>query len=457
MTNRRELLKMLSATGAVGLGSGLSMLSLDSSSASSAAYKALVVIHLNGGNDGNDLLVPTDSAYTDYQKSRPSIALRKDDLVNLSSQFFGHTMGLNRAMSSLVPLFNQRKLGFIANAGPLIKPTTAIEVLNGTASLPPFLYSHPEQTHLVLGWMGDQDPSGWGGRAIEAMSGNRPMKAPLISIESGASTLVLGQRSRILNAESNFSRNLGHANLADKNSEWTQIMESLTRLQSSTHVESEYARTFRANFLDSVELVKAESTTTNPAGNFENNDLARRLRFAARVMPFYKAAGASSQIYAVEWGQFDTHSNQRNSNDQSGRMNQDSQLAQLANALVAFDQAINAAGLGDQVAVLVTSEFGRTLDPAAGNGSDHAWGSHWLVMGNAVQGGQLYGNAFPRLILGGPDDAHNQKRGYWVPQLSSDQVAADMLLWLGLPVSQLTTVMPNLKNFAKKTVGYING
>jgi uncharacterized protein (DUF1501 family) len=245
--------------------------------------------------------------------------------------------------------------------------------------------------------------------------------------------------------------------LANKNSEWTQIMESLTRLQSATHVESEYARTFRANFLDSVELVKAESTTTNPSGNFENNDLARRLRFAARVMPFYKASGASSQIYAIEWGQFDTHSNQRNSNDQSGRMNQDSQLVQLANALVAFDQAINAAGLGDQVAVLVTSEFGRTLDPAAGNGSDHAWGNHWMVMGNAVQGGKLYGNAFPRLILGGPDDAHNQKRGYWVPQLSSDQVAADMLLWLGLPVSQLTNVMPNLKNFAKKTVGYING
>lgn len=457
MTSRRTLLKMLSATGAVGLGSGLSMLSLDSSSASSAGFKALVVIHLNGGNDGNDLLVPTDGAYSDYQKSRPSIALRKDDLAILSNQFFDHTIGLNKAMSALLPLYNQRKLGFIANAGPLIKPTTTSEVLNGTASLPPFLYSHPEQTHTVLGWMGDQDPSGWGGRAIEAMSSKSPLKAPLISIDSGASTLVLGQRSRILNADSNFSRYLGHANLADKNSEWTRIMESLTRLQSSTHVESEYARTFRANFLDSVELVKAESTTTDPSGNFENNDLARRLRFAARVMPFYKSAGATSQIYAVEWGQFDTHSNQRNSNDQSGRMNQDSQLSQLANALVAFDQAINAAGLGDQVAVLVTSEFGRTLDPAAGNGSDHAWGSHWIVMGNAVQGGSLYGNSFPRLILGGQDDANNQKRGYWVPQFSSDQVAADMLVWLGLPADQLITVMPNLKNFAKKTVGYING
>jgi hypothetical protein len=55
------------------------------------------------------------------------------------------------------------------------------------------------------------------------------------------------------------------------------------------------------------------------------------------------------------------------------------------------------------------------------------------------------------------DDAHNQKRGYWVPQFSSDQVAADLLMWLGLPADQLTKVMPNLVNFSKKSVGFMNG
>jgi hypothetical protein len=61
------------------------------------------------------------------------------------------------------------------------------------------------------------------------------------------------------------------------------------------------------------------------------------------------------------------------------------------------------------------------------------------------------------LVLGGVDDAHNQKRGYWVPQFSSDQVAADLLMWLGLPADQLTKVMPNLVNFSKKSVGFMNG
>jgi len=77
-------------------------------------------------------------------------------------------------------------------------------------------------------------------------------------------------------------------------------------------------------------------------------------------------------------------------------------------------------------------------------------------MGNAIKGGQMYGSKFPSLVLGGVDDAHPQKRGYWVPQISSDQVAADFLTWLGLPASSLTSVMPNLSNFSNKTVGFMN-
>jgi len=458
MMNRRNLLKYLSAAGTVGVGTGLGMMSLNSQSTSMGPYKALVVIHLNGGNDANDMLVPMDGAYSDYQKSRPSIALPKNNLLFLSNQYFGHTLGINNAMAPLLPLYNSGKLGFIANAGALVKPTTTSQVLNGTATLPPFLYSHPEQTQFVQGWLGDEDPSGWGGRAIEAIAGSTRLKAPLVSVDSGAQTLVLGQKSRILTAQSQFSSHMGPANLTDRTNNWTQIMESMTRLQSPIDVESEYARTFRSVFMDSAELAAAEKVTQEPSGNFEDNELARRLRFTARIMPFYRSAGATSQIYSIDWGQFDTHANQRNSSDPgSNVMGQDAQLAQLAKALVAFDQSLQTAGLGNQVAVLVTSEFGRTLDPAAGFGSDHAWGSHWMVMGNMVGGNRIYGNKFPRLILGGVDDAHDGRRGYWVPQLSSDQVAADLLLWLGLPRERLTQVMPNLVNFTQKTVGYMNG
>jgi uncharacterized protein (DUF1501 family) len=457
MNARRDFLKKISMAAGAGVGVGAGLYSLNSFSAGLAGFKALVVIHLSGGNDANDMIVPMDSAYSDYTKSRPSIAVSKASLSQLSGTHLGHTMGLNTAMSTLLTSFNSGRLAFVVNAGALVKPTTASEVLSGKATLPPFLYSHPEQSQYLQGWMGDEDPSGWAGRAMEALGGNSAFKAPLISVRTSNNTLVLGQKSRVVNADTGNSRYLGSADLTDPNNRWTQILESLTRLQSPTAVEAEYARTFRGAFLDTRELAIASRSATEPAATFKDTEIGRRMRFFAQTLPFYKASGSTRQVYFTEWGQFDTHANQRNTNNTSGKEDQDTQLMQLADAMSAFDQAMVAAGMSNEVAVFVTSEFNRTLDPAAGNGSDHAWGSHWMVMGGRVNGAKMYGDKFPSLVLGGVDDAHNGKRGYWVPQYSSDQVAADLLMWLGLPESKLTEVMPNLKNFTKKNVGFMNG
>lgn len=457
MNARRDFLKKLSMAAGAGVGLGAGLYSMQSFSAGLTGYKALIVIHLSGGNDANDMLVPMDGSYADYIKSRPDIAVKKADLTQLSGSHLGHTMGLNSAMSPLASVFNSGRLAFVVNAGALVKPTTVSEVLNGKATLPPFLYSHPEQSQFLQGWMGDEDPSGWGGRAIEAMGGSAALKAPLISLQTSNNTLVLGQKSRMVNAYTGNSRYFGSADLTDPNNRWTQILESMSRLQSNTTVEAEFARTFRGAFLDTRELAIASRSAVEPAATFKDNEIGRRMRFFAQTLPYYKSTGATRQVYFTEWGSFDTHANQRNTNNTSGNEDQDTQLNQLADALVAFDQAISAAGMSNEVAVFVTSEFNRTLDQAAGNGSDHAWGSHWMVMGGRVNGAKMYGDKFPSLILGGADDAHDGKRGYWVPQFSSDQVAADLLMWLGLPENQLTEVMPNLKNFAKKNVGFMNG
>ncbi len=450
--DRRTFVNRLLVAGGL---SGASALTFNASMAASSnlsGYKALVCIHLNGGCDGNDVIVPTDSAHADYIKSRPNVGLKKDALTPLSGSFLGHTMGLNPALKSLVPLFNTGKLGAIVNVGPLVKPTTAQEVLAGTAKLPPFLYSHPEQTALVNGWMGDQDPSGWGGRAMEAMDPVAAFKSPLISVNNNQSTLVLGQRSKIITASSYPSTNIGRANLLDPKNQWTQIMDSLSRFQSPNQVSAEYARTFKGIFADAQELALAAQKVPEPSG-FGAAGISRQLAMVSRLVSYYKTTGATRQIFSLQWGSFDTHTNQRGVNDLP--LGQDTQLSDLAEALVSFQAALEKTGLSNDVALLVTSEFGRTLDEASGLGSDHAWGNHWLVMGNTVKGGQMYGAKFPSLVLGGVDDAHPQKRGYWVPQISNDQVAADLLTWLGLPSTSLTTVLPNLNNFSNKTVGFM--
>jgi uncharacterized protein (DUF1501 family) len=418
----------------------------------------LVVVFLNGGNDGNDVLVPTDAAYDDYAKARPSIAIKKDALKAFSSKQLGHSLALNPAMSALMPLYNSGKLAFLTNVGPLIEPTTVSDVLNNRAKIPPFLFSHPEQVSTVQGWMGDEDQSGWGGRALEVLGSGSPLKAPLVSVDNGGQTLVRGRRSRILSGDSWGQRNLGWANLTDKNNEWTQIVESISRLQSPNKLQAEHSKAFRGVFTDASELALGFEKTPVPKGNFANNSsIARQLKFTAQATHFYKMAGASRQIYAIQWGGFDTHVNQRSDDPNSTTISQDTQLSELSAALVAFQDSLEANGMSKEVTVLVTSEFGRTLDPAAGLGSDHAWGSHWWVIGGDVKGAQIYGNKFPSLVLGGVDDGDPGKRGYWVPQYSSDQVAGDLLQWLGLPSSRFVDVMPRLANFTKKTVGFMNG
>ena len=455
---RREFLQRALAGGSLALGAGMTVTDVAHSQSSSSGYKAVVVVFLNGGNDGNDVLVPTDGAYNDYQNARPNLALPKSGLSAFTGSHLGHAMGLNSALSPLMTLFDRKRLAFLVNAGALVAPTSVDDVLAGRARLPPFLYSHPEQTQYVMGWMGDEDQSGWGGRGIEAMPDYATLKSALLAVDGQGATLVTGQKARLVTANSRFSARMGEARLTSPTDDWTRVVESITRLQSDNAVQAEYARTFRSLFLDATEMARADEVTPQPAGQFSAGELGQRLSFVARAMNYFRSAGASRQIYSVQWGSFDTHTNQRESTaSTNGPASQDSQLAELASNLVALDDSIRAAGMDNEVVVLVASEFGRTLDPAAGNGSDHAWGNHWWVMGGPVSGGQLLGSTFPSLMLKGKDDADPGGRGYWVPQISSDQVAAELLTWLGLPSSRLVQVLPNLTNFSQQRVGFIHG
>ena len=73
MNARRDFLKKISMAAGAGVGVGAGLYSLDSFSAGLTGFKALVVIHLGGGNDANDMIVPMDGAYSDYTKSRQTI------------------------------------------------------------------------------------------------------------------------------------------------------------------------------------------------------------------------------------------------------------------------------------------------------------------------------------------------------------------------------------------------
>jgi len=119
-------------------------------------------------------------------------------------------------------------------------------------------------------------------------------------------------------------------------------------------------------------------------------------------------------------------------------------------------------GIESQVVTFTLSDFGRTLQPAgsAGTvGSDHAWGSHHLVMGGSVIGGDFYGvsgpngTVFPTLQLGGPDDTDT--RGRWIPTTSVDQYAATLARWFGVDEININTVFPQLRNFSTRDLRFM--
>ena len=450
MINRRSF---LTHTGAVSL-AGIAATLAAVKEAQAADFKALVVVFLSGGFDGNNVLVPMDSAYSDYEKARPNLALPKDSLVSLSGSHIGHKFGLSPANREFADLFEKKRMAVIANAGALVQPTSIDQLKNKSVKLPPFLGSHTEQEQWVQGWMGDEDTSGWGGRAMDVMSAEMKSFQPLVAMARDY-TAVLGNQTSLSLANSGSGSRWGNAELSDPGNLMRQRVEWASRMQSGNVYDAEFSRSLRAAYNDTVQFALGQSYGVAPTGNFANAQVGRDLRYLARHLAYSKQMGARRQIYLIQDGGYDTHTDQLSTN--AGNPGLEMKIGKVTSSLVAFDQSIQNYGMNDDVITVVISEFGRTLSPAAGGGTDHAWGNHWFALGGPVKGGVVYGNTFPTLQISGVDDASLYKpyRGQWIPQFSSDQFMADLVGWLGLTPAQALAVMPNLANFTKKTIGFI--
>ena len=444
ITRRRSLgaLAGLGSLGTAGLFSHLA----DRAHAVGEEYRALVVLFLTGGNDGNNLLVPTDAMFGDYQSARQNLALPKASLANLPGTAAGHAFGLHASLAPLVPLYESRRLGFIANAGPLVVPTTAQQAKTGAVELPPFLLSHSDQVAIQQGWTVTDDNSGWAGRGLELLPSTLRHATNAVTMSS-TRMLVQGKRSSVSFMSRDGARYWGPADLANPKTQAAQSINRMAQWQFSNHYEAEFARTFGGAVGDSTRFTQALLQAKEPAADFGTDNLGNNLRALAKVIPAFKAQGYRRQVFLVTWGNFDTHVNQRGSDTNT----QDAQFAVMAKALAAFDETNRASGVDMNVMTLMLSDFGRTVRPGSGGGSEHAWGNHWFALGGPVNGGTVHGS-FPSPVLGGPDDGDRAKNGRHVPTTSTDQVGATVMEWMGLDPSAFHEVFPNLANFSQKTI-----
>jgi uncharacterized protein (DUF1501 family) len=453
IVSRRAFLRQAAALSSAGLASRLDFINaIGSANAQTASdYKALVCIFMFGGNDGNNTVIPLDSAgYAQYATARPTVSgiqLAQGSLLPIQPVNTGMPLGLHPALVQVQSLFKQNKAAVLANVGTLLAPTSQDQYNAGQRPLS--LYSHSDQQAQWQSSISNNAAgTGWGGRLADTVASyNAGTGFPVITSLDGTVLFTTGTTSVPLSIPVTGSFALaGFNGTAASNAR----MAALTQLQAS---DSSNVFAASANAIGNQALKL--SATVNPILANSNSAIAplfaglssntsKQLFQVAKMIEARASTGAKRQIFFVQLGSFDTH------NDQINR--QQNLFAELDPAIKAFYDATVALGVGSQVTTFTLSDFGRTLQPASGGGSDHAWGSHHFILGDAVKGGNLYGH-YPQLILGGPSDA--EKEGRWIPTTSVDQYGATLAKWFGVAPSQLAVVFPNLGKFATSDLGFL--
>src|SRR5262245_52053219 len=187
--SRREFVRRsgCAALSAAALASGIDRFGLIEALAQGSSYKALVCIFLAGGNDGNNLVIPNDTAgYAAYSTVRNTagLAIAQASLLPITPKSIGKEFGLHPTLAAIHPLFANGKLAVVTNVGPLIQPLSKQDYVNG-APRPYQLFSHSDQ---IAQWQtsisSGSSSTGWGGRVADTFRINAA-GYPLITALAG--------------------------------------------------------------------------------------------------------------------------------------------------------------------------------------------------------------------------------------------------------------------------------
>ena len=453
-------------------------------------YKALVCIFLQGGNDSNNLIIPaSQSQYNNYAAIRtPVLAIPQSAILGVTSQDSdGNTYGLHPSCLELQTLFGEGKLAFLFNTGTLVYPITRAQYLSGTGSPPPQLFSHADQQTQWQTSLPDQPPTtGWAGRCADLLNSVQPNSPISLMVTlAGANTFEIGNivSQYSVSTSGAISLSLPTTPSGGANTNRLPALLNVLGLPYTNLQAQAYAGVAEQSINSAVLLNNAISNTaaakywtnlnaftgvsgfptkiTPPEGGTAfTSSLSPQLQMVARLIaagstPVANGGfGMKRQIFFCQIGGYDLHTGQTEytattpNNVLLGAHT--NLLAELSQSMYAFQRAMEQLGLSQNVTSFTASDFSRTF-PSNGQGSDHGWGSHHLILGGAVNGQRTYGQ-FPTLTVNGPNDTST---GRWIPTTAIDQYFATLATWFGVDSDNLSTVFPNIGRFATSNLGFM--
>ena len=354
MTNRRQFLVQ-------SVGGFAGFLSIDSifaraaraaTQASSAGDgRTLVVVNLQGGNDGLNTVVP----YGDptYYSVRPTINVPVEEVVKLDSH-----LGLHPKLAGIKPLFDEQRIAILQG------------VHYPNPNLSHFRSTEIWQTAAPEKYM----DTGWAGRYLDASGKGQPTNLFAgVAVGPVLPKVMVAERTdvpTIANAQGfKFNGTRDEQVQADKilNGAGANYPFQSPYLQLVQDVENHA----HAASLELPHLVAGYK----PALEYPKTPFAAGLNLIAGVI----AANVGTRVFYISLGSFDTHVGQRNQ--------QDRLLDQFASGIAAFYQDLAAHNADGRVLTMTFSEFGRRVQENANRGTDHGTAAPMFLIGGGVKGG----------------------------------------------------------------------
>jgi uncharacterized protein (DUF1501 family) len=322
--------------------------------------RVLVIIQLNGGNDGLNTVLPIDQ-YGQYYSARTNIAIPEKKILTLNG--FGAT-GLHPAMTSMQRLFNEGQLDVVQAVG-----------------YPQPNFSHFRATDI---WMSGSDSNeylntGWAGRFLDSNYPDYPdnypneMDTDPLAIQIGSITSLTCQGPLV---------NMGMS-ISDPNS-FYNLLDTTEQSVPNTNAgyELSFIRRISKQTNKYATRIKAASDAVTQQATYPNSSLANQLKIVSRLIK----GGLKTKIYLVNYGGFDTHANQAVATDTATGTHANL-LGAISEAIGAFQNDIKGQEIEDRVIGMTYSEFGRRIKSNASGGTDHGAAAPLFLFGKNVRGG----------------------------------------------------------------------